>query len=83
MSATPETRLIGKPVEIMILSTGCGLLIAIGGDAVALAVGGELGSSRVKQEALITFKIKNGVNKTSLTTHIKLNLLMTKYYHIY
>ena len=41
------------------------------------------GSSRVKQEALITFKIKNGVLKSSLTTHITTNLLKTKYYYIH
>ena len=45
--------------------------------------GENFGASRVKQEALITFKIKNGDTKTSLTTHITTNLLPTKYHYIH
>ena len=42
-----------------------GLWTPIGGDAVAGAVGGELGVVKGEVSPLITFKIKNGVNQTS------------------
>ena len=68
MSVTPETRLIGKPVWIVATSIRFGLWKAIGGDAVAGAVGGELGVLKGSQWALITLKLKMDITVfTNLT----------------